>query len=64
MWDEIIVDLFDDIKVELGIATGTHSAPLTSTRLLPDTDQDVPTEFLEEVEEYDVIDGDESRSTM
>ena len=51
MWDEIIVDLFDDIKVELDITLDTYSVSVTNTGLLPDTDQDAPIELLEEVEE-------------
>jgi hypothetical protein len=57
MWDEIIFDLFERIKVEVGTPY-VHTAPEGSLGLLPDTAGDVPHQVEEEVEEYDVIDGD------
>ncbi len=57
MWDEIIFDLFERIKVEVGTPY-VHTAPEGSLGLLTDTAGDVPHQVEEEVEEYDVIDGD------
>ena len=62
MWDAIIFDLFQDIKeslkVELDTPLDLTSASETSLGLLPDTLEDVPPEVVEDVEEYDVPDGD------
>jgi hypothetical protein len=58
MWDEIIFDLFQDIKVVLDTPHDVHTTSDTCLGWLPGTDDDVPPEVEEEVVEYDVIDGD------
>jgi hypothetical protein len=54
MWDAIIIELFENIKVEVGTLY-VPPTPEVSLGLLPDTDDDVPHQVEEEVEEYDVI---------
>jgi len=60
MWDAIIFDLFEDIKVAVA-EVGTpcvYTAAEASLGLLPGTVDDVPHQVEEEVEEYWVIEGD------
>ena len=58
MWDEIIFDLFQDIKLELDTSHDVYATSDASLGLLSDTDDDVPPKVEEDVVEYDVIDGD------
>jgi hypothetical protein len=58
IWDTIIFDLFEDIKVELGTPHDVHEVSDASLGPLPGTDDDALPDVEEEVMEYDVIDGD------
>ena len=49
MWDEIIFDLFQDIKVEPVTPHDMYVVSDTSLGLLSDTDDDVPPEVEKEV---------------
>jgi hypothetical protein len=57
MWDAIIFELFEHIKVAVGTPY-VNTAPEASLGLFPVTADDVPHQVEEEVEEYCVIDDD------